>query len=95
MFKQLWRPTHYYVCYVYRLGVGCDNRTKYSYRSLVKAQAKIAELAEMTAEQLKAEGISPPPFMFRIEQVTSGHPLTRLLNLTGRKRAYKIFGYYV
>lgn len=93
--QHIWRPTRFDVCYVYKLGVGCDLPTKYSYRSIDRARAKVAELEQMTPAQLKAEGIDQPPFMFRILQVTSGHLVTRLLNLTGRKRLWKVFGYYI
>ena len=64
--------TVYVVCYVYTLGVGCDQHTKYEYDNVDDAVAKMNELAALTGDQLREqEGIDPPPYMFRILSITS------------------------
>ena len=64
--------TQFTVCYVYRLGVGCDHHTKHTFKTIEEAQSKMDYLANLSIEQLKnEEGIDPPPFLFRILQITT------------------------
>lgn len=94
--KFLWRPSTHYVTYCYKFGMDCDNYTKYKYWSFDKAISTMRRLYKMTPEQLKEqEGIDPCPIHFRVVTIVSGNPITRLLNLTGRRQMYRVFGTYI
>jgi len=93
LLKKWWKPSKFTVTYCIRFE--WNYYDKFSYDNIEDAKKRQEYLLGLDEEALLAEGFQLIPNYIRMEQVTGPNPISRLLNITGRKSNWKMFGYRI